>query len=154
MEIGRLGADFGEDSMKIEKLVAANGWSPVQYQATICTNARLLSVGPQGTYLNEILIENQAFPFNKMHLKMSSAKWRPLGLGPNVLTAIRCDRVDLFVHDTKVTDPLSQWQSCNTVLGSRMHQNTKSLTNCKQFVSQIVNHPFNASPPSAAYMRL
>ena len=34
----------------------------------------------------EILIGIQTFPFKKMHLKMSSAKWRPFCLGLNVLT--------------------------------------------------------------------
>ena len=36
-----------------------------------------LSIRPQGTYFNEFLFEIQIFSFKKMHLNMSSAKWRP-----------------------------------------------------------------------------
>ena len=42
-------------------------------------------MGPLGTNFSEILIEIHEFSFNKMHLKMSSAKWRLFGLGLNVL---------------------------------------------------------------------
>ena len=34
-------------------------------------------IGPLGTNFSEILTEIQNFSFMKMHLKMSSAKWRP-----------------------------------------------------------------------------
>ena len=46
----------------------------------------ILLIGPLGTNFNEILINNYKFSFRKMHLKMSSWKWRPFCLGPNVLT--------------------------------------------------------------------
>ena len=45
-------------------------------------------IGHLGTNFSEILIRIQTFLFMKMHLKMSSAKWRPFGLGHNVLTKI------------------------------------------------------------------
>ena len=54
-------------------------------QAIICTNAGILLIGPLGTNFSEILIEIQTFSFTKMHLKMSSAIWRPFCLGLNVL---------------------------------------------------------------------
>ena len=54
-------------------------------QAIIWTNAGILWIGPLGTNFIEILIEIQTFSFKKVHLKMSSAKWRPFGLGLNVL---------------------------------------------------------------------
>ena len=38
--------------------------------------------------LSKFLIGIQTFSFKKMHLKMSSAKWRPFCLGPNVLNAL------------------------------------------------------------------
>ena len=41
--------------------------------------------GPLGTNFREILIGIKAFSFKEMHLKMSSAKWRPFCLGLNVL---------------------------------------------------------------------
>ena len=62
-----------------------NGLSPDRRQAIIWTNAGILSIGPLGTKLSEILIAIHIFSFTKMHLKMSSGKWRPCCLGLNVL---------------------------------------------------------------------
>ena len=62
-----------------------NGLSPGRRQAIIWTNAWILLIGPLGTNFIEILIGIQIFSFKKMHLKMSSAKWRPFCLGLNVL---------------------------------------------------------------------
>ena len=63
-----------------------NGLSPDRRQAVIWTNAGILLIGPLGTNSSEILIKILAFSFKKMHLKMSSAKWRPFRLGLNVLS--------------------------------------------------------------------
>ena len=63
-----------------------NGLSPRRRQAIIWTNAGILSTGPLGTKVSEILIEIFTFSFKKMHLKMPSGKWRPSCLGLNVLT--------------------------------------------------------------------
>ena len=54
-----------------------NGLSPIQRQAIIQTNAGFLSIRPLGTNLYDILIKIQKFSFTKMHLKVSSARWRP-----------------------------------------------------------------------------
>ena len=62
-----------------------NGLLPDRRQAIIWTNAGILSIGPLGINFNENLIGIQTFLFYKMHLKMSSAKWRPFCLGLNVL---------------------------------------------------------------------
>ena len=62
-----------------------NGLSPGRRQAIIWTNAGILRIGPVGTNLGEILSEIYTFSFTKMHLKMSSAKWRPFCLDFNVL---------------------------------------------------------------------
>ena len=62
-----------------------NGLSPGRRQAIIWTNAGILLIGPLRTNFNEILIGIHAFTFKKMHLKMSSAKWRPFCLGLNVI---------------------------------------------------------------------
>ena len=59
--------------------------SPGRRQAIIWTNARILLIGPLGTNFSQILIEIYTFSFKKMHLKMSSGKWRPFCLGLNVL---------------------------------------------------------------------
>ena len=65
-----------------------NGLSPQRRQAVIWTNAGILIIGPLGTNFSEILIEIQTFSLNKVHLKMSSAKWHPFCLGLNVLNDI------------------------------------------------------------------
>ena len=62
-----------------------NGLSPGWRQAIISTNAGILLIQPLGTNFSEILIGIQIFSFKKMHLKMSSAKWRPFCLGLNVV---------------------------------------------------------------------
>ena len=65
-----------------------NGLSPDRRQAIIWTNAGILLIGPLGTNLSEILIEIYTFSLKKMHLKISSAKWRPFWLGLNVLNTM------------------------------------------------------------------
>ena len=67
-------------------IVSNNGFSPGRRQAIIWNNARILLIGPLGTNFTGILIEIHTFSFKKMHLKMSSGKWRPFCLGLNVLS--------------------------------------------------------------------
>ena len=62
---------------KLTDIGSDNGLSPGRRQAIIWTNAGILLIGPLGTNFNEILIGIQTFSFKRMHLKMSSAKWRP-----------------------------------------------------------------------------
>ena len=54
-----------------------NGLVPIKRQAIIETNAGFLAVGLLTTNVSEILIKIQKFSFTKMHLKISSVKWRP-----------------------------------------------------------------------------
>ena len=67
---------------------ADNGLSPHQRQAIIWTNAGILLIGHVGTNFSEISTEILTFPFKKMRLKASSAKWRPFCLSLNVLTPL------------------------------------------------------------------
>ena len=62
---------------KLAIIGSDNGLSPRRRQAIIWTNAGILLIGPLGTNFSEILIGIQTLSFKKMHLKMSSAKWRP-----------------------------------------------------------------------------
>ena len=71
--------------VKLTIIASYNGLSPGRRQAIIWTNAGILLIGPLGTKFNKILIEIHTFSFKKMLLKMSSSKWRPFFLGPNVL---------------------------------------------------------------------
>ena len=61
-----------------------NGLSPRRRQAIIWFNAGILLIGTLGTNFVEVLSEFYTFSFNKMHLKMSSGKWRSFCLGLNV----------------------------------------------------------------------
>ena len=70
---------------KLTNIDSDNGLSPGWRQAIIWTNAGILLIGPLGTNFSEILIRVFTFSFNKMHVKMSSGKWRPFCLGLNVL---------------------------------------------------------------------
>ena len=65
-----------------------NGLAPGRRQAIIWTNDEILLIGHLRTNLSEILSKVHTFPFKKMHLKTSSAKWRPFCLGLNVLISI------------------------------------------------------------------
>ena len=64
-----------------------NGLSPGRCQAIIWTNAVILLMSPLGTNFSEVLTEMYIFSFTKVHLKMSSGKWRPFCLGLNVITS-------------------------------------------------------------------
>ena len=70
---------------KLTIIGSDNGLSPDRRQAIIWTNAGISSIGPLGTNFSEILIEILTFLFEKMRLKVSSAKRRPFCLGLNVL---------------------------------------------------------------------
>ena len=62
---------------KLTSIVSDNGMSPGRRQAIIWNIAGIMLMGPLGTNFSEILIGIETFSFTKMHLKMSSAKWRP-----------------------------------------------------------------------------
>ena len=72
---------------ELTTIVSDNGLSPGRRQAIIWNkNAGLLLIEPLGTNFSEISFGIQTFSFKKMHLNMSSAKWRPFCLCLNVLT--------------------------------------------------------------------
>ena len=61
-----------------------NGLSPGRRQAITWTNVGILLIGPLGKNFIEMFIEIHTFSLKKIHLKMSSGKWRPFCLGLNV----------------------------------------------------------------------
>ena len=61
-----------------------NGFSRLAGTIT-WTNAGILLIWPLGTNFSEMLMEIHTFSFKKMHLKMSSGKWRPFCLYLHVL---------------------------------------------------------------------
>ena len=67
---------------KLATIGSDNGLSPARRQAIIWTNDGILLIGTSEQNPAKF---NQTFSFKKMHLKMSSAKWRPFFLDLNVL---------------------------------------------------------------------
>ena len=53
-----------------------NGLSPGRRQAITWTNVGILLIGLLGTNFSGMLIQIHTFSFKKIHLKMSSGKWR------------------------------------------------------------------------------
>ena len=72
---------------KLTIIGSDNGLSPGRRQAIIWTNAGILLIWTLRANFSEILSEIHAFSFKKMHVKMSSAKWRPSCPGLNVLSS-------------------------------------------------------------------
>ena len=70
---------------KLTIIGSDDGLSPGRRQAITWTNDGILLIGSLGTNVNEILSKFHRFSFKKMHLKTSSAKWRPFCLSLNVL---------------------------------------------------------------------
>ena len=104
---------------KLTIIGSDNGLSPRRRQAFIRTNAGILLNRRLGTNFSDILIGNQTFSFKKMHLKMSSAKWRPFCLGLNVLqswdntmVADLVARASVVMASTKIGLSESTTSSC------------------------------------------
>ena len=75
---------------KLTIIGSGNGLSPGWRQAIIWINDLIYLIEPLGANFTEILIEIFTFSFRKIHLKMSSWKWRPFCLELNVLSWGRC----------------------------------------------------------------
>ena len=87
-----------------------NGLSPIWRQAIIYTNDGSLSIGPLGTNFTEILIKILNSSFTKMHLKISSAKWRPFYPGGDELTESNRNFNESLCHE--LTMPVKIRYSC------------------------------------------
>ena len=97
---------------KLTIIVSDNGLAPSRRQAIIWTNAGILSIGPLGTNVSEILIEILTFSSKKMRMKVSSAKRRPFCLGLNVLAASFCMTKVRLVPSSQyeIIKQLVKWQ--------------------------------------------
>ena len=107
------------------------GLSPGRRQAITWTNVGILLIGPLGTNFSEMLIEIHTFLFKKIHLKMSSGKWRPFCLGLNVLINADCN----FTACTTVASPilLSEWSYYSLTLNHRFNMTPKSINSLKNY---------------------
>ena len=66
---------------KLTIIGSDDGLLPGRHQAIIWTNAGIFLIGPLATKFIEFFIEIQTFSFKKMHLNVSSAKWRSFCFG-------------------------------------------------------------------------
>ena len=65
---------------KLTIIGSDNSLLPGWHQAIIWTSAGILFIGPLGTNFSKISIGILTFSIKRMHLKMSSAKWRAISL--------------------------------------------------------------------------
>ena len=120
---------------KLSIIGSDNGLSPGRRQVIIWTNAGILLIWPLGTNFNDILIGIQTFSFKKMHLKMSSAKWRPFCLGHNVLTT------EIYRHYTLTTTSSYKLEGYHTQNSlSNMHATDV------QWLARLLALPCNTMP--------
>ena len=62
---------------KLTVIGSDQGLSPGRIKAIIYTNAWIVCIRTLVTTFNEILSHTHTFSFKKMHMKISSTKWRP-----------------------------------------------------------------------------
>ena len=112
--------------MKLTTIGSDNGLSPGRRQAIIWNNAGISLNGPLGTNFSEVLTEIYAFSFKKMHLKMSSGKWRPFCLGLNVLAHRPQEKSSCFSghHSQRTTLHISANTRCIDVIWTPQSKGT------------------------------
>ena len=119
-----------------------NGLSPGRRQAIIWTNAGILLIVPLGTNFNEIVIGIQTLSFKKMHLKMSSTKWRPFCLGLNELNLsvpfiyTRDLNLSLPMHAVDAWHPVTATEHMMVESGSQSDHTPATVTQCNTSISQ------------------
>ena len=115
---------------KLTIIGSDNCFSPGRRQAIIWTNAGIMLIGPLATNFSEILIEIFTFSFKKMHLKMSSGKWRPYCLGLNVLKKVI--KFWLKFHWILSTDNKSPGQ--DDKISVKTYEYTKQIFSLKRMI--------------------
>ena len=116
--------------VKLTIIGSDNGLSPGQRQAIIWTNDGIFLIGPLRTNFIENLIGIQTFSFKKMHLKMSSAKWRPFCLGLNVL-------ISLLVKEDLLTEILTGLCPSFQLIRSHIWKMLSTIMNCNMKISEV-----------------
>ena len=125
--------------MKLTISCSNNDLLPGRCQAIIWTNAGILLIVPLGTNFSEILIKTYTFSFKKMHLKMSSGKWRPFCLGLNVLrTHFQEDKKLSWKHIWPCSHYMLNLQSWGWQSGGRF-KNTYELLNPRALKIPMLN---------------
>ena len=108
---------------RLSTIGSYNGLSPSRRQAIIWTNAEILLIRTIGTNFSEILSVIHTFSFKKMHLKMSSGKWRPFCLGLLMAPPTRAPQTSNWWHLSWDKD------ACSV----SAHQHCLSPVKCRKF---------------------
>ena len=126
---------------KLTSIGSDNGLLPGRHQAIIWTNAGILLIRTLQTIFSEILIEIHTFPFTKMHLKMSSGKWRPFCLGLNVLSTLRVINPSLFCHRSITGNPCGSKDIIQHQIKWRLPEGSGCwCTGCIWYMTSTVSH--------------
>ena len=122
-------------SLKWVIIGSDNGLSPVRRQNIIWTNAGILLTGPWGTNFSELLIGIQTLSFKKMHLNMSSAKWRLFCLGHNILR--RMPNCGAHISFSELKGQIQEKPNINKYCGM-LQYNTNSKLSHKNFLKMFL----------------
>ena len=116
---------------KLTIIGSDNGLSPGRHQAIIWSNAGILLIEPLQTNFSEISIAIHTFSFKKIHLKMSSGKWRPFCLSLNVLMPLELvdDKSTLVQAWCKFYN--TKWPHLETMSFIRVWVNTFRVTTAR-----------------------
>ena len=124
---------------KLTIIGSDNGLSPGRRQAIIWTNAGILLIGPLGIHFNETSIKIHTFSFKKMHLKLSSGKWRPFCLGLNVLNRDYCQYTEVDILQTFSNACSMWWPSLHPVCIWYHHLKSNiGIYRCQRLLQQTV----------------
>ena len=122
---------------KIAIIGSHNGLSPGRRQAIIWTNAGILLIWLLGTNFSEISIKIDTFSLKKIHLKMSSGKWRPSCLGLNVLTHLPLGKV-VVISQTTFSNAYLWIKSCIILIQISLEFVPKWLIDNKSALVQVM----------------
>ena len=89
---------------------SSKGLSTSQHKTIIWTNAGVYLIKPLGTDFSEISIEIHTLPFNKMHLKISSAKCQPFFSWPQCVKLLKLFMKQSTEKWPEITISVGQWQ--------------------------------------------
>ena len=128
--------------VKLTIIGSDNGLSPGRCQSIIWTNAGILLIEHLGTNFSENLITIHTFSFKKMHLNMSSGKWRPFCLGLNELIIPVAMKI-MWIFDPPIC-PAHDWYHSQLVY--IIHYNDVTMTTmASQITSLTVVHSIDYS---------
>ena len=122
-------------SLKWVIIGSDNGLSPVRRQNIIWTNSGILLTGPWGTNFSELLIGIQTLSFKKLHLNMSSAKWRLFCLGHNILR--RMPNCGAHISFSELKGQIQEKPNINKYCGM-LQYNTNSKLSHKNFLKMFL----------------